>query len=282
MMNSPNTTEGLLKRIKNKRREIKSFLSLGTRLTYLNIICGSIATVLTAVPAIGGKTVLETLLGDSDPDSLAWRIPFASAALFSLLATIAANLYKTQDIASRTGKAEACDAKLEGLQTSLELNQTTVKNATNKYKQYISEIPFVSRKRGSLLRKSSSIDTVNGEIFEPQRNQVVEKTFPCSVWVENLGAACHLWLAVEINGQIWPKERELHLDEDGTWRGIVREEGGPEVFSLCLFAAGDKANQQIEAWRDRGIDTGDYQAFRRLPDTRLIASIDGLHRQTTA
>lgn len=281
-MNGTHTSEELLKRIKAKRRSIQSFVSSlkprATRLTNFNIICGSIATVLTATPAIGGKTVIEAL-GSSDPDTLAWRIPFALAALFSMLSTIAANLYKAQDITSRLGKAEACDARLEGLETFLELNQITVKDAATKYTQYISEIPFVSKESAALWRKYSSLDKVKGEILEPQPNQVVEKTFPCAVKVEDLDAACHLWLVVEIAGKMWPKERELRLEEDGTWRGIIREEGRTKTFSLSLFAASDRANQAIRAWLDRGDATGNYDAFSRLPGTRRIASVDGLHRK---
>lgn len=281
-MNATSTSEDLLKRIKNKRRDIQSFISslkpIGTRLTNFNIICGSIATVLTAAPAIGGKTVIEAL-GSSDPDTPAWRIPFAVAALFSLLSTIAANLYKSQDIASRLGKAEACDGKLEGLETFLELNQISVKEAATKYAHYISEIPFVSRETVRLLRRYAPLDVVKGEILEPQPGQSVEKTFPCLVRVEDLDARCHLWLAVEIDGQIWPKERELRLEEDGTWRGTVREEGRTEAFSLSLFAASDKSSKAIRAWLDRGDATGSYDAFSRLPGTRRLASIDGLHRK---
>ena len=194
-MNSFDTRESLLKRIKDRRRSIKSFLSslepAGTRLTNFNIICGAIATVLTATPAIGGKTMMDAL-GSSDPNSLTWRIPFATAALFSLLSTIAANLYKSHEIATRLGKAQACDAKLEGLETLLELEQITLKDSATQYTQYISEIPFVSDDSGNLLRRRSPLDWVKGEILEPKPNQVVENAIPCFAWVEGLGVGCHL------------------------------------------------------------------------------------------
>ena len=281
-MDNPNISEDLLKRIRNKRRSIRLFLNdlkpKATRLTNINIICGAIATLLTAVPAVGGKTVIEAL-GGTNPDSDAWRIPFAIAALFSLLSTIAANLYKSQDIASRFGKAEVCDAKLEGLETFLRANQIAVKDATEKYTQYITEIPFVSTDSGRLLGKYSSLDKVKGEILEPQSNQAVDRTFHCSIAIEDLESGCHLWLAVEIKGQFWPKERELHLEENGTWKGGLREGSEGAVFSLCLLAADDKAHQQIESWRDRGLAANAYEAFRLIPGTRVIASIDGLHRK---
>ena len=168
-MNSFDTRESLLKRIKDRRRSIKSFLSslepAGTRLTNFNIICGAIATVLTATPAIGGKTMMST---------------------------IAANLYKSHEIATRLGKAQACDAKLEGLETLLELEQITLKDSATQYTQYISEIPFVSDDSGNLLRRRSPLDWVKGEILEPKPNQVVENAIPCFAWVEGLGVGCHL------------------------------------------------------------------------------------------
>jgi hypothetical protein len=61
-MNILNTRDGLLKRIHDKRRNIKSYVKdiepVGIRLTNLNIICGAIATVFTATPALGGETLL--------------------------------------------------------------------------------------------------------------------------------------------------------------------------------------------------------------------------------
>ena len=129
-----------------------------------------------------------------------------------------------------------------------------------------------------MLRKYAPLDKVKGEILEPQPDQVVAITFPCSVRVEDLEAECHIWLAVEIDGKIWPKERELSLDEDGTWRGIIKEAGTTPDISLSLFAADTKANQAIRAWLDYGDDNNSYDAFSRLSGTRRIASVDGLHR----
>jgi hypothetical protein len=182
-------------------------------------------------------------------------------------------------MASRLGKAQACDAKLEGLETLLGLDQITLKDAATGYTQYISEIPFISDDSVSLLGRHSSLDWVKAEILEPQPNQVVENTFPCSIWVEDFDAGCHLWLAVEIGGRIWPKERELHLEEDSTWKGKISEEGTIDAFSLSLYAANRKANRRIRAWLDRGDAAGEYQELRRIPGTRRIARVDGLHRK---
>lgn len=283
-MNSDHTREDLLKRIKTKRRSIRSYLDhlepTGVRLANINIISGAVATVLTAAPAIGGSALID-VLGNSDPTSTTWRLLFAAAALFSLGSTIAAELYKSREIASRLGKAQACDAKLEGLETLLLLKETELEKSANQYAQAIAEIPFISEGRRDPHRQSP-LDTVQGEILQPRSDTLVADTFPCAIRVEDLEPDCHLWLAVEIEGRIWPKERELHVEEDGMWRGTISEEGSVDAFSLSLYAANSKASQRIRAWLDHGDETGNYEELRRLPGTRRLDRVDRLRRTTTA
>ena len=278
-MISSETHENLLKRIREKRRSIKWFIDnlepTGTRLTNFNIICGAIATALTATPAIGGKPLMDAF-GITDPNSITWRILFATAALFSLLSTIAANLYKSNDIASRVGKAQVCDAKLEGLEMQLELDQIALKEAASQYAQCIAEIPFISGK--SLFKQSSAIDWVKGEIIEPKPNQVIESTINCSGWVEGMSPGCHLWLAVEADGYIWPKEREFFAEDDGSWEDTIFEQGTTATFALSLFVANNQANKKIRAWLDQGDAKGYYQQMKRVAGTRRLAKIDGLRR----
>jgi hypothetical protein len=279
-MPATETAESLLKRIRDRRRKIKWYIDniepTGVRLTNFNIVCGAIATALTATPAIGGKPLMD-VLGLTDPESLSWRVVFALAALFSLLSTIAANLYKSHDIASRLSKAQVCDVKLEGLETLLELNQIAIKEAATQYAQYIAEIPFISQRQ--FLKSSSALEWVKGEINEPKRSQVVERTISCSGWVEGVDPECHLWLAVEANGYIWPKEREFFADDDGSWKVTIYEEGATAAFSLSLFVANKQAHKKIRAWLDKGDATGNYVKMRRVPGTRRIASVDGLRRE---
>jgi hypothetical protein len=142
-----------------------------------------------------------------------------------LVATISANIYKSRDIATRLSKAQTSDAKLEGLETLIELGQIDLPKAAIQYTQYISEIPFVTDHREKLLKKRLFIDLVKGEITAPAPNHRVEKTINCAGWVEGLGAGCHLWLAVEADGFLWPKEREIIVEKDGSWKEKVYEEG---------------------------------------------------------
>lgn len=280
-MNTPKTHDVLMKRIGDKRRNIKSYIGniepAGNRLTNLNIISGAIATIITATPAIGGEALLD-VLGSSDPGAVTWRFLFAIAAVFSLLSTIAANLYKSRDIASRLSKAHACDANLEGLETLIELEQIDLPKAAIQYTQYIAEIPFITDD-SSMFKKRPPIDLVNGDIIEPKPNQTVKKTIVCSGWVEGMSAGCHLWLAVEANGFIWPKEREIFVKKDGSWKEKVYEEGTTETFSLSLFVANNAANKRIRTWLDKGDQTGNYSEMRRVKGTRRLSIVDGLRRE---
>ena len=278
-MSSSETRESFLKRIKERRRSIKSYIEnlgpTGIRLTNFNIVCSAIATALTATSAIGGKPLIDAL-GITDPNSVAWRVLFTIAALLSLLSIIAANLYKSNDIASRLGKAQVCEAKLEGLETLLELNQLAIKEGATQYTQYIAEIPFITGNR--FLNLPSALDWVKGEISEPKQSQVVESTIACSGWAEAVGLNCHLWLAVEADGYIWPKEKEIYAEDDGSWKYTIYEEGTTATFSISLFVANRQANKRIRAWLDEGDATGKYDKMRRVAGTRRIARIDGLHR----
>src|SRR5918912_745826 len=103
MKTEQETLDNLLRKVRDKRRRIATFVSTleprGDRLVTLSIICGAIATALTAGPAIGGSRLTDAL-GSAGPNSPSWRILCGAATVFSLLATIATNLYKSHDMAS--------------------------------------------------------------------------------------------------------------------------------------------------------------------------------------
>lgn len=52
-------------------------------------------------------------------------------------------MLKSNDLASKINGARSCDAKLEGLETMLELSQINVKQATPLFAQYLAEVPHV-------------------------------------------------------------------------------------------------------------------------------------------
>ena len=280
-MSTAETPKSLLKRIKDRRRSIHSFIKhvepKGVLLTNVNIICSAAATVLTAGIASIGDNPIATIPPPS-PGSVSWRIVFAVASLFSLASVIAANLYKSHDMAANLNKARSCDAKLEGLETLVELNKITLDDAVTQYTQFLPDIAFIGDS-SVILRERSMLDWVKGDITRPQPSDMVPDVIACSGWAEGLGSNLHLWLAVEIKGCIWPKEGEVFVDNDGSWNKTIHEEGVTDSFSLSLFVANKKANRQIRAWLDECDETGQYSEFRRLPGLRRISRVDDLHRK---
>jgi hypothetical protein len=83
-------------------------------------------------------------------------------------------------------KAQTSDAKLEGLETLIELGQIDLPKAAIQYTQYISEIPFVTDHREKLLKKRLFIDLVKGEITAPAPNHRVEKRSTVQVGLKGL------------------------------------------------------------------------------------------------
>ncbi|SMO45188.1 hypothetical protein [Fodinibius sediminis] len=282
-MGTSEPREVLVKKIKAKRKNIQAFVHKlepkGTRLTTLNIWCSGLATVFTASPAIGGPSFLE-VFGGSGPDSVTWRILFALAALFSVSSVIFAGLYKARDIATKLSEARACDAKLEGLETLLELEKISSDDAVIQYNKLVEESAFIPKAgwRGDIL----SLDWATGEIAEPHPNQVTKSSIACSGWVEGLGADLHLWLAVEIDNSIWPKEGEIFVDDDGSWYKSIHDVGSEGPFSLSLFVADKKANKRIRAWLDERDQAGDYPELHRFPGLRRIDRVDGLRHEETS
>ena len=259
------TLEALLQKIREKRRLIAAFVSrlepTGARLTNLSIVCGAVATALTAGPAIGGKT-FTNVLGPAGSNA-SWRIFCGAASVFSLIAAIATSLYKSHDIATRISKAQACDAKLDGLQTRLELGQMPNKEAAKKYEECLPEIAFIAS--ANPLGRRPSLEAVSGGISEPKPDQLVGRKFSCSGWVKGLGPGLNLWLAVELNGRIWPKESPIYVEDDGSWEKNVFEQGASDDFSLSLFAADTRGNKHVRAWLDAGDKLGTYPELRRTP-----------------
>ncbi len=122
----------------------------------------------------------------------------------------------------------------------------------------------------------ASLDRVKGGIDKPIQNQVVARTCRCSGWAREVGPGIYLWLAVEVNGLIWPKEGEIHLDRNKRWETTIFEDGATDQFSLSLLAANEDAHNQILDWFQTGFGTGAYAELRRIAGTRRIDRVDGL------
>jgi hypothetical protein len=122
-------------------------------------------------------------------------------------------------------------------------------------------------------------DRVRGDIKRPAPNEEIGDTFVASGSAKGLQQGLHLWLAIEIEGRIWPKEGVLQVEDDGSWTSTVFEEGSAEYVSLSLFAANDDGNEYLRSWLRASDLTGDYSELRRTVGMRRLWRVDGLRRR---
>ncbi|MDZ4717756.1 MAG: hypothetical protein SH847_04750 [Roseiflexaceae bacterium] len=148
-MSDDNVRQELLQRIRSRRASIDAFVRQleprGARLNNVSIVCSSLATVLTAGPALGGEQFsggVKNLL-QLGSDSVVWQVLCFAAMLLSIVATVATNMQKSSDATDRLAKAHACNAQLDGLETAIALGQIQIGEAVKLYQQYIAAIPFI-------------------------------------------------------------------------------------------------------------------------------------------
>lgn len=259
---------GIRKQTKEKQDEISNYLSslepFGTRLTYVNIIGGAVATLLS------GEVVRALSLGP--PSSASWLLPLG-AAICSLIATVAAALYKGQ-VESRLALLQKCSARLEGLAALLDANQLTEAQAAKRFQGYVEECPSIPR------RRQLSFEAVKGTISEPLEGQAVSANFTASGTANNLGRGITLWLTVEIGDRIWPKDGAIFVDLHGQWSQPVFEDGVAGQVGLSLWAVNSEADRKLRAWLDGGNRTRTFPELRPLPGMKRLARVLGLRRVT--
>ena len=137
----------LISRIREKRTHLDTFLSAARprkrRLLNTTIVGGSVAAALTAGPALGGPSFtawLTAALGSSSPS---WRILCGAATVCSVMATIATQLLKSNNIEENVTKAQGCRAKLEVLDVGLTLGQLDTRQATSEYLKCVEDAAFI-------------------------------------------------------------------------------------------------------------------------------------------
>jgi hypothetical protein len=275
--------DALLTKLRDKRRRIAAFnervAPRGAYLTNIGIVASAVATLLTAGPAVGGLRLTQAL-GSAGENSPSWRILCAAAALCSLAATIATNLFRSHDIASRLARAQACDAKLESLELLVELKQLTLKEATARFEKCLPEVAFIPSELAPRRRfgRVAPLDGVDGSFSTPTPGQTVETSFTAAGQASGLQAGLHLWLAVEVAGHLWPKEGEVLVKDDGSWSKTIFEEGQADQFGLSLWAVNGAGDKAIRGWLEQSERSGAYAELQRLPGMRRLARVDGLHR----
>jgi hypothetical protein len=119
-------------------------------------------------------------------------------------------------------------------------------------------------------------------IDEPRPNQTVGRTINCIGSAIRIQPSMHLWLAVEANGFIWPKEGEVFVDKENQWRATIFEDGAAKRFSVALLVTGPEGDKVIREWLEDGRRKGEYVEMKGIGGAERIARVDGLRLSRSA
>ena len=140
--------EKLRQRLGEKKDHIEAFLAKmqprSNRLTLTSIVCGGLAGLVTAGPAVGGPSFSQVVTDALGTTSPSWRWLCALATILSFLATTALAIHKIQDLANKVAKAQAAYGRIEALETLLETTDISTAKAAEQYAQVVNDVAFVS------------------------------------------------------------------------------------------------------------------------------------------
>jgi MFS family permease len=148
-MNPAASTAELSKLIAQKRADVEAFLLRAQprkrRLLNMTIVGGTLAAALTAGPAVGGQSFTGWLTQTLNMTSPSWRLLCAAAALSSIMATVATQLLKADNVEENIARAQGCRAKLEVLEVALSVGQLDLQQATAEYLKCVEAAAFLDR-----------------------------------------------------------------------------------------------------------------------------------------
>ena len=99
--------------------------------------------MLTTGPAVGGQSFVAWVKSAFGLTAPGWQVLCAAAALCSLVATVATQLLKSNNLEERVFRGQSCRAKLEALDIGLSTGQIDVPHATTAYMQCLEEAAYL-------------------------------------------------------------------------------------------------------------------------------------------
>jgi MFS family permease len=146
-MTNAGSNDDLVNRIQQKRTQLDTFLADARprkrRLLNTTIVGGTLAAALTAGPAVGGPSFTAWLTGALGLTSPSWRVLCGAASVCSVMATVATQLLKSNNIEEHVTRAQGCRAKLEVLEAGLTLGQIDARQATTEYLKCVEDAAFL-------------------------------------------------------------------------------------------------------------------------------------------
>ena len=143
------SSDDILARIRDKRAEVERFLvgALPRKRRLLNttIVGGSLAAALTAGPAVGGAPFTAWLTMSLGLTSPSWRLLCGAASVASIMATVATQVLKSNNLEQNIGRAQSARARLEVLETSVTLGQLEPAQAATEFLKCVEDAAFLER-----------------------------------------------------------------------------------------------------------------------------------------
>jgi MFS family permease len=137
----------LLTTVRQKRQKLDVFLATAVprkrRLMNITIVAGALAAALTAAPAAGGQPFTTWMTAAMGLTSPSWRFLCGAASIFSIMATLATQLLKSNNLEERITRAQGCRAKLEVLEIGIASGQLDTARATAEYLQCVQDAAFI-------------------------------------------------------------------------------------------------------------------------------------------
>jgi hypothetical protein len=147
MSNATADKDRLLAKIRAKRHDLAGYLDKTeprhSAMLMASIVAAALSAALTAGPGVGGEAFIDSASGVVSLGFPVWQVLCAAASVLSVIAVVSNGLLKSYDLTTKIASARTCDAKLEGIETMLELEQTDLKQATRAYTQCLAEMPPV-------------------------------------------------------------------------------------------------------------------------------------------
>ena len=139
----------LLERIRSKHEQVSAYVNQNerrlSRMSNITIIASSVTAALMIGPGVGGEKFtaqMARLLSVAD-DSLVWRALCLAALLISVGIAILNRMNQSPDASMRLAQARLCQARLEGLETAVEVGTTSIADGLKQYQQYVNDVPFI-------------------------------------------------------------------------------------------------------------------------------------------
>lgn len=143
------SSDDILGRIRDKRAEVERFLATAVprkrRLLNTTIVGGSLAAALTAGPAVGGAPFTAWLTMALGLTSPSWRLLCGAASMASIMATVATQVLKSNNLEQNIGRAQTARARLEVLETGVTLGQFDTRQAATEFLKCVEDAAFLER-----------------------------------------------------------------------------------------------------------------------------------------